>query len=144
MAKEPGLPAITEEIIDDIVQDLANDIEFITDSFMPDGKKFRQEPKSDDEALDEYLKMGLHDNQAAAENFIRMNVVKLTGKLASYGIPPEMWPSAHPYDIAVAAAFKLSYKMEQLLKEREARTALDPLVSLNGDEAGGPAGRGTY
>jgi hypothetical protein len=125
--KEPGLPTLTEEAIDNVVQGLANDIEFITDSFMPDGKKFRQDTMSDDESLDAYLAAGLHDNPEAAANMIRQNVIKITGKLASYGIPMELWPSSHPYDIAQAAAIKLSYKMENLLREREAKTATTPV-----------------
>lgn len=128
---EPGLPALAESAIRDIVKDLADDIEYVTDTFMPDGKKFRQDKLTDDEALDKYLEAGLHDNPEAASNFIRQNVMKITGKLAQYGIPQELWASAHPYDIAQAAALKFSYKMENLLREREDKTAQEsPLLSF--------------
>ena len=127
---EPGLPAITEDIIDNIVTGLANDIEFITDTFMPDGKKFRQEQMSDDEALDKYLASGLHDNPQAAADWIRNGVMAITNKLAQYGVPQELWASAHPYDIVQAAGFKFSYRMETLLRERQGKTAQTPPVSF--------------
>lgn len=129
---EPGLPSITEGVIDDIVQDLANDIEFITDTLMPDGKKFRQDKMSDDEALDRYLQSGLHDNPQAAAEWIRNGVMAITNKLQQYGVPPEMWAAAHPYDIVQAAGFKFSYKMETLLREREGQTGAVPPVSFPG------------
>lgn len=131
---EPGLPAITEDIIDDIVQDLANDIEFITDTLMPDGKKFRQDKMSDDEALDKYLASGLHDNPQAAADWIRNGIMAITSKLQQYGVPPEMWAAAHPYNIVQAAGYKFSYKMENLLREREGQTAQNPLVSFGMSE----------
>lgn len=136
---EPGLPTITEEVIDSLVKDLVNDIEFITDTFMPDGHKFRQDTMSDDEALDKYLESGLHDNPQAAADWIRNGVMMLTNKLAQFGVPPEMWAAAHPYDIVQTAGFKLSYKMENLLREREGKTAQTPPVSFPTDEADDPA-----
>lgn len=137
---EPGLPAITEEIITNIVEGLANDIEFISEALMPDGKLFGQENLSDDEALDKYLASGLHDNPQACAEWIRNGVQMITAKLASYGVPPPLWAGVHPYDIVQTAGFKLSAKMENLLREREAKMALNPPVSFpdSGDISAGP------
>lgn len=123
---EPGLPAITEQIITDIVEGLANDIEFITEALMPDGKMFGQEAISDDEALDKYLASGMHDNPQACAEWIRNGVQMITAKLAQFGVPPPLYAAVHPYDIVQAAGYKLSAKMEGLLREREARMALNP------------------
>lgn len=120
--KTPTWPEETEEIIDSVVKSMADDIDFIVDSFIPDGRKFRQQALSEDEQLDMYLKEGLHDNPDAAANWIRTRVVQLTQELQKYGVPPEMVAQVHPYDIVQTAAFKFSARMEKLLKERDEGT----------------------
>lgn len=109
----------TEDAIDSVVKGMADDIEFIIDSFIPDGRMFRQQPMSEDEQLEQYLAEGLHDNVDAALNWIRTRVVQLTQELQKYGVPPEMVAQVHPYNIVETAAIKFSARMEKLLRERD-------------------------
>lgn len=131
--KQSTWPDETEEIIDSVVKSMADDIEFIIDSFMPDGRRFREKSLSEDEQLEMYLNEGLHDNTAACENWIRTRVVQLTQELQKYGVPPEMVAQAHPYDRVQTAAFKFSAKMEKLLEERNggAGAAVAPPIPMN-------------
>lgn len=136
--KQPSWADGTEEIIDDVVKAFADDIEFIIDAFMPDGRRFREELLSEEEQLQMYLSEGLHDNADAAKNWIRSRVVQLTQEIQRYGVPPEMAIRAHPYDIVETAAFKFSARMEKLLKEREGGTGAvgTPPVPMNPDGDG--------
>jgi len=131
--KNVSWPEETEEIIDSVVRSMADDVEFIIDSFMPDGRRFRERAVSEEEQLQMYLAEGLHDNPAAAANWIRTRVVQLTQELQKYGVPPEMVAQVHPYDIVQTAAFKFSAKMEKLLRERDEGTgaAEAPPIPMN-------------
>ncbi|MBK9613917.1 hypothetical protein [Candidatus Amarobacter glycogenicus] len=75
---------------------------------MPDGRRFREQAMSE-EQLKKYVEEGLHDNPAAAANWIRTRVVQLTQELQKWR--PEMVAQVHPYDIVQTAAFKFSAKM---------------------------------
>ena len=97
--KNLSWPEETEDSIDSVVKSVADDVEFIIDSFMPDGRRFREQAMSEEEQLKKYVEEGLHDNPAAAANWIRTRVVQLTQELQKYGVPPEMVAQVHPYDI---------------------------------------------
>jgi len=131
--KNLSWPEETEDSIDSVVKSVADDVEFIIDSFMPDGRRFREQAMSEEEQLKKYVEEGLHDNPAAAANWIRTRVVQLTQELQKYGVPPEMVAQVHPYDIVQTAAFKFSAKMEKLLKERDEGigAAVAPPIPMN-------------
>ena len=130
--KNQTWPEEVEDMIDAVARSVADDIEFIVDSFMPDGRRFRERSLSVDEQLEMYLKEGLRDSPDAAANWIRTRVVQLVQELQKYGVPPEMVAQVHPYDIVQTAAFKFSARMEKLLREREAGTgaAVAPPVPM--------------
>lgn len=126
----------TEEIIDNVVKAMADDIEFIVDSLMPDGRRFRQKTLSEKEQLAMYEQEGLHESPDACLNWIRTRVVQLTQELQKYGVPPEMVAQAHPYDIVETALIKFSAKMEKLRRERDAgigAAQVPPIPGTNGD-----------
>ena len=116
----PTLPGLTEEVMRDVVADVAEDVKWLIESFMPDGRPFGMEKRSEAEQLEQYLADGLHDNPEAAANWIRAKIEQLIQMMRLFGVPDDKIISVHPYDIVETAGFVWSGRMENLLRERAA------------------------
>lgn len=124
-----GLPTMAEDAIQDVVQSVVDDIEYLMDVFMPDGRAFGMEKVSESDQLDAYLVAGLHDNVDSAAGWIRDHVQKLEDMMRAFGVPDDKIAAVHPYDIVETAALIWSNHMEDLLKERKSRIApVEPSV----------------
>lgn len=114
---------MVDQVMDDVVQSSADDIEYLIDVFMPDGKPFGMEKQSEEDQLNRYLAEGLHDDPEAAKNWIRKRVGELVQLMRTFGVPGEQMKAVHPYDIVQTAAIVWSNHMESLLRERKSRIA---------------------
>ena len=131
----PSIPSLAEGLLDDVVEDVADDVEWLLNTFMPDGRPFGMKKLSEKEQLEKYLADGLHDNPEAAANWIRDKIEQLVQMMQLFGVTDDKIISVHPYDIVETAAFVWSYHMENLLRERESRIApLEPPVLQNTTE----------
>ena len=135
MLVDKSLPVTIEQVTKEVVQSVADDLEMILEDFMPDGVAFGEEAMSQQRQLEEYLAAGLHDNPEAAANWMRERVAILTQKLQEWGVPPELIPSIHPYNIVEVAALQYSAKMERMLRERVASPESETPISseIDGD-----------
>ena len=137
MNKPPAsLPELAESVLDDAVESVRQDIEYILDAFMPDGRPFGTEKLSEEDQLAKYVGDGLHDNPDAAMNWIREHVLKLVDMMKAFGIDDQQIMSVHPYDIVETAGLIWSGHMENLLREHQTRIApavMAPPVPLNSD-----------
>lgn len=135
-AKPISLPGLAESVVEDVVESVAQDVEWLLDSFMPDGRPFGMEKLSEEEQIQKYLADGLHDNPEAAANWIRQKVNDLIQMMTIFGVTQDKIASVHPYDIVETAALIWSAHMERLIKERESRTApTEPPVPQSPTEA---------
>src|SRR3990167_9208590 len=125
----PSIPSLAEGLLDDVVEDVADDVEWLLNTFRPDGRPFGMKKLSEKEQLEKYLADGLHDNPEAAANWIRDKIEQLVQMMQLFGVTDDKIISVHPYDIVETAAFVWSYHMENLLRERESRIApIEPPV----------------
>lgn len=118
-----SLPTVTEEVIESVVAGVAADIDWLIDSFMPDGRPFGMEKLSEREQVRMYMESGLRNDREAAANWIRTKVQELQDSLAQFGVPPELILTVHPWDIVVRNAYAWSFKMEKLLQEESTKAA---------------------
>ena len=118
-----SLPAVADDVINDVVASSAKDIEWLLDVLMPDGRPFGMEPLTEAEQIERYMKAGLHDNMEAALAFIREKAAQIAALLQRFGVPSEQAASAHPYDIAIVASLTWSAEMEKKLGKRVLKVA---------------------
>lgn len=111
------LPTIAEDVLESVVKSVKDDIDWLVDQFIPDGRAFGQEKRTEKEQLQAYLKSGLRDDPETAKNWIREKVSELTQMMQMFDIPPDLAATIHPYDIVIRAGLVFSAKMEKLLAE---------------------------
>lgn len=111
------LPTLAEDVIESVVQSVKADIDWLVDQFIPDGRAFGQEKRTEKEQLQAYVNSGLRDNPEVAANWIREKVSELTQMMQQFDVPPDLAATVHPYDIVIRAGLVFSAKMEKLLAE---------------------------
>ena len=114
-----GVPAEAEGLIADTVESVAQNIEFLLEILMHDGRPFGMEIATEEEQIQQYLEEGLHDNVDACLNWIRTRVLQLVQLMTAFGLTPEEQAFARPYDIVESSALHWSAKMERLIAKRE-------------------------
>jgi len=105
----------TEAMVEDVAQGLSDTIDMIVDILAPDGIGWQQEPMTDAERIDDYVK-NYRGNVAAWENKIRTTVSAISQQLQ--GLPPGVLAQVHPYDIAERLALYYSAQMEGMISEQ--------------------------
>jgi len=108
----------TEEMIDSVVQSLADDVDMLMDTLAPDGRPYGQEPMGEREKLQKY-EAEYRGNPDAWSNLIRTQVAALNERLQSRGLPQDKILSGHLYNAVIAQAVKYSAGMERKIQKRD-------------------------
>ena len=125
---QTSLPRLVEDVIDDVVETLADDIERLMDDFMPDGVAFGQQKLSEREAMKRYLDSGLHSDPQACGQWLQSKHDALVGMLTTLGVPPDAMAQVHVWEIVLIAGLKMSAQREkQLGREAGKAWAAQPL-----------------
>lgn len=104
-----------EEIVD-IVSDWA--VEVLEDAIsriMPDGKSFGHSLMSEEEQMNEYMK--LRGSPDAFFRYIDGKAREIINRLSADGVDEEKIQSCHPYDIAVSVVLDWSARMEGKIRD---------------------------
>ena len=106
------------------VTELEEDIEAVTtwaydivnqvvDVLAPDGRQFELMPKTEQEQIDEYLKV--RGNLNGWTTWIQSQAQAITESLKASGLDDKQMSTLHPWDMAINLAARYSAKMEAMV-----------------------------
>ena len=105
-----------EEIVTEVANRAAEEIQAVIDTLAPDGRPFGQEKKSIEQQLDEYRT--IRNDVEAWKVWISNKALEITNPLMMGGVEQEKIDAVNPLAIAIAYMNDYSVRMEKLLAER--------------------------
>lgn len=128
----------TEEMIAEVVSELADDVELVMEVLSPDGRPYGQKEMDDEAKVAKYVQDYRGQPEAWA-NLARTQVQQAQQQLQQMGLPPDKIMAAHLHNEVLARAFAYSFEMEQLIKKQEesatSGSAFETGVTENGSTA---------
>lgn len=108
-----------EGIAEEIVPELVELIDLITEAISPSGAKWDLEKLPKNRQVEKY-RSEIRGNVDAWIQMINDEAAQIQQELS--GLDPKLIASVHPYNIAEARIFNYSYKMEKMLHEQIEKT----------------------
>lgn len=105
-----------EEIVDEVADSIATEVQAIVDALAPDGRAFGTELKSTEEQLAEYRI--IRNDVEQWKLWVSNKALEITTNLQQGMVAQEKIDQLNPLSIAMAFMRAYSAKMEKLLEER--------------------------
>ncbi len=107
---------VTEDMINQLSDDVDIYIDSVIEALMPDGRPFGMELKDPEEELQDY--MNLRGNARAWWDWMAVRYDYIVSKMQQM-LTPEQMAKVHPWDLVYRYAINFSAKMEKLYARME-------------------------
>ena len=115
-----------EEIIEEVSDWAKKVVDETVQLLSPDGRAFGTVHQTDEERLEEYLK--IRENTSGWAAYIDSTARTIMDKLTMDNVNPDLVVSVHPYSIAVKLAYAYANEMEGIINKVNEQGSLRGLV----------------